>query len=138
MLFWDELLMHRGYFNMYLNEIAMHYFTNRRLPERSIFTSLEEASAFFEKGLPGYSVMNQAGKLDNLELRCRNWKVEPLQVMKAQSSFFDDPGRFPAGSAELDCALLMRAISHLWYVREPFYSTESSEASPSPVPMGRQ
>jgi len=26
--------------------------------------------------------------------------------------FFDDPARFPAGSAQLDCALLMRDIRH--------------------------
>lgn len=93
------------------------------LPEHSIFASLEEASAFFEQGAVGYSVTNQAGKLDGLELRCKNWKVEPLHVTKAQSNFFDDPQRFPQGSAKLDCALLMRAIRHEWYVREPFYST---------------
>lgn len=90
------------------------------LPERSIFASLEEASAFFEQGAIGYSATNQAGKLDGLELRCKNWKVEPLHVTKVQSNFFDDPQRFPPGSAELDCALLMRAIRHEWYVREPF------------------
>lgn len=97
------------------------------LPEHSIFASLEEASVFFEHGSLGYSVTNQAGKLDSLELRCRNWKVEPLQVTKVQSSFFDDPKRLPSGSAELDCALLMRAIRHEWYVREPFYSTGCEE-----------
>lgn len=109
-----------------------------QLPEHSIFTSLEEASAFFEQGSSGYSVTNQAGKLDSLELRCRNWKVEPLQVTKAQSSFFDDPKRFPSGSAELDGALLMRAISHEWYVQEPFYSTRSEGSTKSShVPTGR-
>jgi hypothetical protein len=97
------------------------------LPEHSIFTSLEEASAFFEQGSLGYSVTNQVGKLDSLELRCRNWKAESLQVTKAQSSFFDDSMRFSSGSTELDCALLMRAIHHEWYVREPFYSTGSED-----------
>lgn len=100
-------------------QIASH------LPENSIFASLEEASTFFEHGALGYSVTNTAGKLDSLELRCRNWKVEPLQLTKAQSSFFDDQERFPSGSAELDCALLMRAVRHEWYVRDPFYSTKS-------------
>ena len=98
------------------------------LPEHSIFASLEEASAFFEQGSLGYSVTNQAGKLDSLELRCKNWKVEPLQVTKAQSSFFDDPKQFPAGSAELDCALLMRAIRHEWYAGECFSSTGSEDS----------
>lgn len=96
------------------------------LPEHSIFSSLEEASAFFEHGSLGYSVTNTAGKLDSLELRCKNWKVEPLQVTKVRSSFFEDLERFPPGSAELDCALLMRDIRHEWHVREPFSSTESN------------
>ncbi len=94
------------------------------LPETSIFASLEEASAFFEQGSRGYSVTREVGRLDSLELRCSNWKVEPLQVTKAESSFFDDQQRFPPGSAELDCALLMRAIRHEWYVQEPFRTTE--------------
>jgi hypothetical protein len=41
-----------------------------RLPEHSIFASLEEASAFFEQGSLGYSVTQQTGKLDSLELDC--------------------------------------------------------------------
>ena len=105
--------------------VAVEARVTSQLPEHSIFASLEEASAFFEQGSLGYSVTKEVGRLDSLELRCLNWKVEPLQVTKAQSSFFDDPQRFPPGSVELDCALLMRAIRHEWYVREPFRSTDS-------------
>jgi hypothetical protein len=101
------------------------------LPENSIFASLEEASAFFEHGSLGYSVTHKPGKLDALELRCTNWKIAPLQITKAQSSFFDNHQRFPSGSAKLDCALLMRGIHHEWYVQEPFYSTESEERAKS-------
>ena len=97
------------------------------LPERSIFTSLGEASTFFEHGAIGYSVTNQPGTLESLELRCKNWRVEPLQVTRVESNFFDDQERFPSGSAEPDCALLMRAIRHEWYVREPFSLSESEE-----------
>lgn len=100
-----------------------------QLPAHSIFASLEEASAFFEHGVLGYSVTNQPGKLHTLELRCKNWKVEPLQMTTVQSSYFDDHNRFPVGSAELDCGLLMRAVRHEWYVREPFSTTESQEAA---------
>ncbi len=106
-------------------QVAVEAHATSHLPEDSIFASLHEASAFFEQGPFGYSVTNKAGKLDSLELRCRNWKVEPLQVTSVQSSFFDDHQRFPPGSAELDGGLLMRAIRHEWYVQEPFYSTES-------------
>ena len=97
------------------------------LPERSIFASLEEASAFFECGSCGYSVARTTGLLDSLELRCQNWRVEPLDVTRAESSFFDDQERFPSGSAELDCALLMRDIRHEWYVREPFHAIERDD-----------
>jgi Uncharacterized conserved protein (COG2071) len=100
-----------------------------QLPEHSIFASLEEVSTFFEQGSLGYSTTREAGRLDSLELRCFNWKVEPLQVTKAESSFFDDQQRFPPGSAELDCALLMRAIRHEWYVREPFQTAEGLYAT---------
>jgi hypothetical protein len=99
------------------------------LPATSIFGSLEEASAFFEHGVLGYSVANQPGKLDSLELRCKNWKVDPLQMITVRSNFFDDHNRFPPGSAELDCGLLMRAVRHEWHVREPFTIAESDEVA---------
>jgi len=112
-------------------QVAVEAHIASHLPEHSIFVSLEEASAFFEHGSLGYSVTNKADTLDGLELRCKSWKVEPLQVTKAQSSFFDDPERFPPGSAELDCALLMRTIHHEWYVRKPFYTTGNEDSAKS-------
>ncbi|MDQ2713658.1 MAG: DUF2071 domain-containing protein [Chloroflexota bacterium] len=111
--------------------VAVDAHTASHLPEDSIFASLEEASAFFEHGSLGYSDARKAGNLDSLELHCRNWKVEPLQVTKAESSFFDDQQRFPSGSAELDCALLMRAIQHEWYAREPVRATPRLEEATS-------
>ena len=112
-------------------QVAVEAHIASHLPKHSIFASLEEASAFFEHGSFGYSVTNTAGKLDSLELRCKNWKVEPLWVAKAQSSFFDDQERFPPGSATLDCALFMRSIQHEWHVREPFSSTGSDVSTKS-------
>jgi uncharacterized protein YqjF (DUF2071 family) len=100
--------------------LAVQAHTASHLPETSIFTSLDEVSDFFEQGKRGYSVTREPGKLDCLELRCSNWKVEPLDVTSVQSSFFEDSERFPPGSAEFDCALLMRAIAHEWQAREPF------------------
>ena len=86
-----------------------------RLPASSVFPSLEEASAFFAAGSVGYSVTRDPQRFHGLELRCRTWQVEPLEVEAVQSSFFDDPMRFPSGSLELDCALLMRNIEHEWH-----------------------
>lgn len=88
------------------------------LPETSIFDSLEEASAFFESGSLGYSVTGDDGVFEGLELRTHEWLVEPLAVAGVESSFFLDPRRFPDGSAELDCALLMRNVSHEWHSRD--------------------
>ncbi|MCC7020901.1 MAG: DUF2071 domain-containing protein [Ardenticatenales bacterium] len=80
----------------------------------STFASLAEASAFFEAGAVGYSDTPTAGRYQGLELCCREWRVEPLVVQTVQSSFFDDPARFPPGSVAFDNALLMRGVAHTW------------------------
>jgi len=85
-------------------------------PTSSVFASLAEASEFFARGSLGYST-GRRGELEGLELLCARWEVEPLIVERARSSFFEDPSRFPAGSAELDCALLMRDVRHEWHGR---------------------
>ena len=89
-----------------------------RLPESSVFPTVADASAFFEAGSLGYSLTRTTGRFDGLELRCEDWHVEPLEVDAVQSSFFEDESRFPPGSVELDCALLMRGIRHEWHGRE--------------------
>ena len=89
-----------------------------RLPSTSVFESLEQASQFFERGSLGYSVTRQSGEFDGLELRSFRWEVEPLEVETVESSFFADARRFPKGSVEFDCALLMRGIEHEWHERE--------------------
>ncbi|HUG93321.1 MAG TPA: hypothetical protein VML55_20945, partial [Planctomycetaceae bacterium] len=87
------------------------------LPHSSVFGSLEEASAFFEAGSVGYSATRDPSRFDGLELRCTGWRIEPLAVEEVHSSFFDDQARFPKGTTEFDCALLMRGISHEWHRR---------------------
>jgi len=94
-----------------------HVATN--LPASSIFQSLDEASDFFESGALGYSVTSTPGTFDGLELRSLGWRVQPLAVDRVASSFFDNQAMFPAGSAELDCALLMKGIDHEWHERKP-------------------
>lgn len=88
-----------------------------QLPSTTIFTSLPEASRFFQGGALGYSATPQPGRFHGLELNCLRWHVEPLHVDAVRSSYFDDPSRFPAGSIEFDCALLMRDIEHQWHAR---------------------
>ena len=84
----------------------------------SVFSSLSAASDFFQNGSLGYSATSTTGRFDGLELRCREWKMESLDVDNIKSSYFDDESRFPHGAIEFDCALLMRRIEHEWYGRE--------------------
>jgi hypothetical protein len=89
-----------------------------KLPEKSVFDTLEEASSFFEKGSLGYSATKQVGTYDGLELRTFNWCVKPLSVEKVASSFFDNDKIFPAGTIRFDNALLMQNIEHEWHGKE--------------------
>lgn len=91
------------------------------LPSSSCFSSLAEASGFFEPGSLGYSVTREAGRLDGIELRTHGWRVESLQVDEVYSSYFSDEARFPRGSVEFDCALVMRNIGHEWHGAEDLY-----------------
>jgi hypothetical protein len=92
--------------------------TTDRLPNDSIFSSVEHCSKFFEDGSLGYSPANSNTQFDGLELRTLNWQVQPLAVTNIESSFFDDHQTFPAGSVKFDNALLMRDIDHEWHSRE--------------------
>ena len=92
-----------------------------QLPGSSCFSSLAEASAFFEPGSVGYSVTSDAGRLDGIELRTKGWSVAPLQVEEVHSSYFSDEAKFPKGSVEFDCALVMRNLGHEWHSAEDLY-----------------
>ena len=93
----------------------------RELPSTSCFSSLREASSFFEPGSLGYSVTSEPGRLDGIELRTHGWSMEPLHIDEVYSSYFSDEARFPKGSVEFDCALLMRNLRHEWHGAEDLY-----------------
>lgn len=86
------------------------------LPVGSVFDTVGQASAFFAQGSLGLSPDGK-GHLDALELETLNWSVTPLEVEAVTSAFFDGEARFPAGTAVLDNALLMRGIAHRWHQR---------------------
>jgi hypothetical protein len=90
-------------------------------PTSSVFPSLDEAANFFSLGATGYSATRTEGRFHGMELRSLNWKVTPLAVDDAYSSFFCDVDRFPSGSITLDCALLMRGIEHEWHSRPDLF-----------------
>lgn len=89
------------------------------LPGDSVFDSLAEASAFFERGSLGVSRTGDRRDYYAVELRTDEWAVEPLAVETAASSYFEDETRFLSGAVELDHALLMRDIEHTWHETEP-------------------
>ncbi len=84
------------------------------LPESSVFRSIAEASAFFEAGNLGYSVTRDGTRLDGLLLQTQSWTLAPFKVDNIQSSYFDNHARFPKGSIDFDCALVMRNVAHVW------------------------
>lgn len=102
-------------------EIAFAGHLAENLPATSIFPSLEAAASFFSLGATGYSATYSDDHYHGMELRSLHWKVAPLAIDEAQSCFFDDRQRFPSGTAELDCALLMRGIEHEWHSRPDLY-----------------
>ena len=80
----------------------------------ALFADLEDASDFFEHGSLGYSATHRPGRYDGLALRTSAWRVEPVRVRHARSSYFEDPNLFPPGTAVLDHALLMRRVPVVW------------------------
>ncbi|MCX4545559.1 DUF2071 domain-containing protein [Streptomyces sp. NBC_01565] len=79
-----------------------------------LFSGLEEASAFFRDGSTGWSATRSGRHLDGVRLETDAWRVEAARVTSARSSFFDDPDRFPPGTAELDSVLVMRDVPVRW------------------------
>lgn len=98
------------------------------LPDQSIFPSLDEAAKFFALGATGYSATHAPGHYHGMELHSLNWTVTPLSVDSAYSCVFNDKEHFPAGAVELDCALLMRGISHEWHSRPDLYISKDGNA----------
>lgn len=97
-------------------------------PAISVFEDLAAASAFFQRGSLGYSATKKAGTYDGLELRCREWSIEPVEVESARSTYFENAAVFPPGSVQFDCALVMRNIAHEWHGRGQMCCEEASAA----------
>ena len=104
-------------------EVDIDASVSSEIPTTSVFGTLSAASIFFESGALGYSVTGKAGVYDGLELRTEHWAVTPLEVTRVRSSYFDDADRFPIGTVNFDCALLMRDIAHEWHSRSQIQDT---------------
>ncbi len=97
-------------------------------PESSCFSSLSEASKFFEAGKVGYSMKRNTPSLDGLELDTFDWQVRPFAIEVVRSSYFEDPASFPQGSISFDHALIMRDLHHQWHAVPPLKASANLEA----------
>jgi uncharacterized protein YqjF (DUF2071 family) len=79
------------------------------------FGTLQEVSDFFRKGDCGFSRSLHSEELEGLQLKLLSWNMQPVVVGSQRSSFFSDTERFPEGSLEFDCGVLMRGIPHEWH-----------------------
>ena len=78
-----------------------------------LFSTVDDASAFFRAGSTGWSPRHGSAELDGLTLETEQWKVEPGRLLNVESSFFD---ALPEGSARLDSVLVMRDVPIAWSV----------------------
>jgi hypothetical protein len=92
-------------------------------PATSIFTDLEQASAFFQQGAIGYSLESRGHGFSGVQLTTPQWQVSPLAVTQIFSSYFADERLFPVGSVVFDNALLMHNVAHTWQRLPPITGT---------------
>jgi hypothetical protein len=102
-------------------DVALRGKSAEELPGGSAFPSLAAASEFFRGGSVGYSPGRDRERLEGLTLVSPKWRVDPLAVSDVHSSWLSDTSRFPAGSTEFDCALVMRDIAHEWVIAPDLY-----------------
>jgi hypothetical protein len=105
-------------------------------PVGSVFSSLAEASSFFEESPLGLSPTRRVGDYDGVELCCRSWDVAPLVIESAESSFFGNRGVFPGSAVELDSAILMRSIPVTWKWRTGLTLPTGSVPQSAPADSG--
>jgi hypothetical protein len=95
--------------------IGVHAHLADQLPAGSVFGDLRAASEFFRCASAGYAATPAAGVFDGVELETAGWTLQPLRLDRVSSSFFDDPRRFPAGTAVPDSAFLMSGLATVWH-----------------------
>jgi hypothetical protein len=92
------------------------------LPPGSVFADVESASRFFRCAPVGYAATPTEGRFDGVELETAGWGLYPLHLDEVSSSFFDDPARFPPGTAAADSAFLMGGLATTWRPRPELYA----------------
>jgi hypothetical protein len=109
--------------------VDVHVRIATTLEDSLLFDDLGQASEFFEHGSAGYSATPDPARLDGVELSTADWRVTPVEPASVRSTFFDDPVRFPPGSAVLDCGLLMRDVQAVWNALPPMAVRPADEVA---------
>jgi hypothetical protein len=78
------------------------------------FDNFEQAKDFFARGSCGFSCAADGKTLEGMQLITKEWVVNPLKMTLADSAFYMDQSKWPNGTVELDCGLIMRDIKHQW------------------------
>jgi len=99
--------------------------------EGSVFSTVDDASAFFRCAPLGYSATPAAGVFDGVALTTDEWVIGPLAIDELRSSFFDDPARFPAGSVVPDSAFLMAGVDTTWRPRPRLVAAAENATAPA-------
>jgi uncharacterized protein YqjF (DUF2071 family) len=81
----------------------------------SIFKNLDEASDFFRRGECGYSLCLNQSSVEGMQLKISQWSVRSMDVRLQKTAFYSNLSRFPKGSIEFDCGLIMRTVPHQWH-----------------------
>lgn len=87
----------------------------------TLFDTVESASEFFRKDSVGWSP-DRHGRLEGLRLDTDAWHVDAAKPVHVESSLFD---WLPAGSAQLDFALVMRDVPVVWSTPRELVSSAS-------------
>jgi Uncharacterized conserved protein (COG2071) len=81
----------------------------------SVFTDLGCAARFFASAPVGYAATPAGEVFDGVRLETEGWQLHPMCLEQVSSSFFDDPARFPPGTAAPDSAFLMTGLATTWH-----------------------
>jgi hypothetical protein len=93
-----------------------------QLPESVLFKDVDQASEVFRLASAGYWAGAGAGDFRGLNLATSRWRVDPCEVDRAASSFYDDRSIFPMGSIRLDSAVVMRKVPGRWSALVPLHA----------------
>jgi hypothetical protein len=84
-----------------------------------LFSSVDEASRFFQNGRTAYSPNHRRGVFEAVELESPAWAAAPVSVERFRSTFFEDTTTFPSGSWALDSGLIVRDVQVRWHPATP-------------------